>query len=434
LLLGVHALSRNFDVIIGNKNEVIKLGKLFADEGDVFIDKGKFLGESHEYLISLREKGVLLISLDEESGLNFVDYPSYESRYQLSDGIDFFDFWLTWGPRDFYHLLGKGISSEKLLRIGTPRSASWSQSELERNQGRSRSVKKDYVVIATNFTWESSPSYSQLQSYFGSAPQQLKSSVYADYELAISNREEEKAFQLVTKVCSYLLEQSNLKLVIRPHPMEIPNGPSETLRQLDRKRISVNRSIEFSEILRKSHALLHLGTSLAFESQAAGVLPIYMGNLAANSSIGADNSMNISYSPNNYQDLVRGFMNPSDELRCIAQSNHLRECLWPKPINLRFYDALLDKIILKQNPQKSYAHLRSNKLNIKDYSGILKSVWPINLMLKTQTIEKVKRPNISATYLNNLLQNSAVTSNLNVMFNITKIGRNVFSMTGTSNV
>jgi len=27
-----------------------------------------------------------------------------------------------------------------------------------------------------------------------------------------------------------------------------------------------------------------------------------------------------------------------------------------------------------------------------------------------------------------------VTSNLNVMFNITKIGRNVFSMTGTSNV
>jgi len=397
LALTLFAAERNYEVIFGHKWFVNAIALDVAGEGDVYLEKGQFLGSATRHLQELRTRSVILIGYDEEAGLNFSDYPKYAREYLRPEGIDFFDYWLTWGPRDFNFLRNSyGMSSAKLGDFGTPRSAYWVEPANLLFQSRAdvgvKSKPKKFILFCTNFVWQSSASFNGLSELFEGVPFSLKEKLIATYHEPIHNDFEADSFIRFRSAIQVLLKEFDLDIVVRPHPAEVQNGPSAKLREYFGGRVFLDRSSSISSLIRRSVAVFHMGSTVAFESILARKIAISLSNFERppNSLQEQDNSNLVSFLPKDAQEAV-GIVRFALDGRFETNAAYVHELIWQSDFPY-FYNRFFDEIkclpITKGVRKDILAGISTNPFRIFLLRHIGKYKESKN------AIDSVKRPNI----------------------------------------
>lgn len=435
LALSVFASDRNYEVIFGHKWFVNAAALKVGTNRDVYLEKGVYLGGGTRHLSELRKRGVILVGYDEESGLNFSDYGKYALDYLRPEGINFFDYWLTWGPRDFTFLNQfYGISIEKLGNFGTPRSAYWTESSSlvfhSKPNATSNCRSKRYLLICTNFVWQSSVSFDYVSKMFEDVPVSLKEKLIAAYNEPLRTDYEKDSFKRFQSAIQVLLSQFDLDIVVRPHPAEIKGGPSVKLKEYFGERVSLDRSSPIDYLIRDSAAVFHMGSTVAFESVIANKTVISLSNLDGppNSFQEQNNSDLVSFLPKNSQELI-DIVYGSFDSQSKSNSANIDELIWQADFP-RFYHTFLDRLVIliaKQAVQSG---------NFEKLSVSPLRIFAIRLLGKYMTsknsIDSVKRPNIGIQKVRDDVRNLVDSFGLTGNWQVRQLERSTFGIRKTA--
>lgn len=307
LVLACYFHKMNYEVIFGHHWYVNSYAKNYAANGDVFLHMHTMREKGEDWLIDLKTKGVTLVGIEEEGPFDHIDYETLDVERHISDGIDVFDFWLCWGERDYQYLLSKHKNT-CLLNIGTPRAGLWN--EFGKNYYKeiiNSFVNHQYpnVVIATSF-WRtfSVTSPQTILNLTESLGESFKMNVKDAYFNNLEMDREENQIRKLRNVITAILDNSNSRITIRPYPME-NNKASKTLRKIDKKRISIDRSLCITPILMSAKALIHTGSTTAVEAICLGLPTISISkfNVTVGSQLNEFTSI-ISSKPRNEKELI----------------------------------------------------------------------------------------------------------------------------------
>ena len=307
LVLACYFHKMNYEVIFGHHWYVNSYAKNYAAKGDVFLHMHTMRAQGEDWLTDLKGKGVTLVGIEEEGPFDHIDYETLDIERGISDGIDEFDFWLCWGERDYQYLLSKHKKTF-LLNIGTPRAGLWNdfgRKYYRENINKYVKHNKSNVVIATSF-WRtfSLTSPQTILKMTTSLGESFQKNVKDAYFNNLEKDREANQIRKLKKVITAVLNTTNSNIIIRPYPME-NNKASNVLRKIDKKRISIDRSLSITPLLMSAKGLIHTGSTTAVEAVCLGLPTISISNFEETESSQLNEFTSIlSCKPRNQDELI----------------------------------------------------------------------------------------------------------------------------------
>lgn len=249
-------------VTIGYNHRVRHFATL-GKRGDIFFEtKGK-ISTTMEHLDALRKNGIILVGQDEEAGISFSNFSDFSKNRPEVAGVGYFDAFFAWGlpdEKEFHRFSG----IEKIHRTGSPRTLFWGNLGADFFKPEIQEMIDSfgqYVLIVSNTTTQNSIiSRRQLKGIM--AEMQYDKS----YSKVLESRAawEKDAFKQTLKAIKHILDNSELNILIRPHPVENPL----VWRKLfaGNKRIFVEKEGSGTPAIHGAVAVLHAGSTLGLEA------------------------------------------------------------------------------------------------------------------------------------------------------------------------
>lgn len=418
LALAVELANSNINVIIGFNHKVREFALNSEDKCVFFETKGKH-SVGMEYLDLLRQKGFGIVGQDEEAGISYENYSDFLRWRPEVKGVDFFDYFFAWGKRDRDEYL-KYSATEKIVLSGSPRTLFWG------DFGRKfyfQEIKKaqeyfgKYILIASN-TAERNRIISARQN-LGLLRMQNHDQTYRD-TLRSRAKWEGFAFEITIKAIENILQNSDLNLVIRPHPVEDP----EIWKALygNNPRVFVSKEGLATPVILGASRVVHAGSTVGLESIACGVPTISLQGLIPYQ----DSEMTpniLSTQPKNwqeFQDLVTQGAVPKmnqSMLNLIEKcgSREILEIQSSAIVDL-FGQLSFAKTLKKENLKKT-SNFRSRMVN-----RIIYGKSPM------ENLHRNKRPRIELVDVNKDVERLGKMFKFNRAFNIEEIAESTFKI------
>jgi surface carbohydrate biosynthesis protein len=423
LVLALLSAKEGFNVIFGHKFHVTNLAVSKGTHSDVYLNKGSFLNKQ---LNILRDKSIFLVGYDEESGLAYNDYEEYSKQFQVYHDSNLFDAWLTWGPRDFrfakQKLLNQGTS---VTSFGTPRSIYWTRySKLlhgYKGENEVESHRRQKVLICTNFAYESAISRKYFAQIFAEMNTYRKKLINDAYINSSRYMIESRSFAIYKYVIDGLIDETEFEILVRPHPVEVGARKTRELIRNYGSRVKLDTSYSSTESIYKSKAVLHLGSSVVYETLLADRQAISLDRFDSEfASVSAQsNSLKYSLRPNSLAELI-GYLTSYP----VIGRTQLSDLVWMKsstPPYADFFD------LLKKNSVNFDCNINAEKLNETPFQSPFISNFR-KFTPNRNEIESIKRPRITKRKFLKDIDRVSLRLGIEAKFQCKHLDRSTFSI------
>jgi surface carbohydrate biosynthesis protein len=264
--LAAQLVELNHCVTIGYNHRVRHFASL-GQPGDVFFETKGRLPQSMEHLEVLRNKGLKLVGQDEEAGISFSKFSDFSRHRPEVKGVGYFDAFFSWGELDQKEFLDYS-QKEKIHRTGSPRTLFWGEFGARFFDSDIQQMKDkygDYVLIISNTTSHNSiVSKRQLLGIMNEMDYDKS------YSEVLESRDswEQQAYKQTVNSVNEILNNSDLNIVIRPHPVE-DIGVWQRL-FAGSNRVFVDKDGSGTPAVHGATATVHAGSTLGLESAVAG--------------------------------------------------------------------------------------------------------------------------------------------------------------------
>tara|TARA_Y100000741_G_C18240095_1_gene553296 strand:+ start:421 stop:1803 length:1383 start_codon:yes stop_codon:yes gene_type:complete len=266
LLLATLAAAKGHEIVLSDSEVILK--GLFGGylEPGIYHTKSltpkKIKIDRHKELIN---KGMIITSIDEESGIHRRGYEQFAKARYSNESINQSSAVFCWGEED-WEILRKNYKEglEKIFKTGSPRLDLCKPIFLDYWNTPKTFAKKPFLLISSNIgpfgidSFVKRTRYLKEQGYFDRTPGLLK-----EHILSASN-DYLKAFVFMEAI-KYLSEHNNgYDIVVRPHPNENSDYWRVLLDGLP--NVYVDKDGPINVWINNSFAVMHHGCTTAFES------------------------------------------------------------------------------------------------------------------------------------------------------------------------
>jgi surface carbohydrate biosynthesis protein len=261
LALALALSSKGARVFIGG-NHAVKSKALKGVSGSVYFETKGMSPKGMDHLLELRKIGFTIIGQDEEAGISFKEFSSFAKTRPELNGIAFFDKFFAWGDAD-YNFLEKEITSANIVKSGSARTLFWGGNGKEFYDEKKRALEAKYgpyVLLVSNLGLRNNlMSKRQMKKYT------IKSG-YGVVEYSTPEREnwELKAFEIINEIIEKVSEDTNFRLLLRPHPTENSYPWEEKFK--DNSKVIVSKEGNFLPVALAASHILHAGSTAAIEA------------------------------------------------------------------------------------------------------------------------------------------------------------------------
>ncbi len=417
-------------MVIGHKWYVTNFASNYGTPNDIYLERGTYLGEVTPIFKRLRNRGVKLVSYDEEGGLNYRNFDEYANRYNFASYIDTFDAWLTWGPRDYsFFKLNTTVSnsSTNICDFGTPRSGLWNAESL--NIKKNLTIANDSrpsILLATNFVYTNNIVQNP-EKIFANVDKEIKDRIIQDLHFGKDRNIDELNYQRFREVIELTLKYTTLDILIRPHPVERESELSKKLvKESLSPRVKIDESRSLTEQLKRAKLLVHAGSTSSIEAAVYEVPSINLEKfLKTQESILQTSSDVFSLSPRSREEFIEVIQ--KWELKSPSENKHAIEDLVWLHSSLHFYEKflqLLEKLV-------SSSDQRSKIKIVRTKGSILRIILDLlNLRVKNEKnmLDRTKRPNLTTRELEIELENVALLLGIENRFIVRKLDRSTYEI------
>lgn len=297
LLLACSLASCGYVSVVGHKTFVRRIANKAYRPGVFFniAARKKEAANAQE----LREKRFRFVAQDEEAGTIFGQYVNFYSGRSADWMVEEFDRFFCWG-QDEYDFHQKHTSNANgLLVSGGLRSIFWGGlgrqfhlreiDELKEKYGR-------YVLFTTNFKYSNSILTLEQQERWRSKDSGWSKGGREHFYSQVES--DQRLFEDFVKGIQVVLDETELNVVLKPHPMEQPEVWLERLGH--HPRLFIVSGVEATPLILAAQACVQNSCSTGLESAAAGIPTI-----------------NLAFDPD---DFVRDGKSVPDQLGCRADS------------------------------------------------------------------------------------------------------------------
>ena len=263
LLIAMESASRGIKVHMGRLGSYIK--RDFFVPGIIF---HKSITPSPHRIIELNEykkKNFVFTSLDEEVGLVNLDGKEYLKTRYSNESISLTDKIFTWGKFDRDNLAREFKEyKSKFVLTGNPRVDFW-RKDFQFFFKKKNFKYKDYILLSLNFTLSSKREITKKLKF-------LKETNYVKHGLDINFykrriKDSYKMFKEFSKLIKILSKETNLTIIIRPHPVDkIKNY--DFLKKY--RNVKVIKKGSISEWIHHAKVVVHSGCTGGLEASVRG--------------------------------------------------------------------------------------------------------------------------------------------------------------------
>lgn len=253
-----------------------------------------------EHLKKLRANRIPLIGQDEEAGISYLNFEDYVKLRPEVYGTSIFEKFFAWGVPDF-EKFKESTPENQIMITGSPRSFFWGKygKEYYANQISNLQEKYgDYVLLVSNLG-----SKNNIWTKLEMKKYSRNSGYDTNYDMAANIRYdwEENAFAVTLTIIKRILEDSNLRIVLRPHP----NENEEIWREIFERnpRVIISKTGDSLPHLFAAKHVLHAGSTVGIESLLTGQSTLSFHKLIGNPGVPMT-ANHYSASPENLDQLI----------------------------------------------------------------------------------------------------------------------------------
>lgn len=251
--------SKGFNCYLGRKTQINFLINSFSHY--IYLDKGYHLGQSDQLYEVIKRRSGIIVSLDEEGGVDFLDNTTLLTRYAKS----FFeqaDFVFMWGSKQKELVKSNLIKSSQVEVTGHPRFELLKSNFhylYEDEVSKLKSEYGDFILINTNMGFGNNIKGDDfVRSNYGSRISNIRKIIDFDKE----------KLKVYIELVKELARVKGSKIVFRPHPEECHKT---YLREFsDLENVSVVYSGSVIPWLLAAEKIIHPDCTTAIEAMFLG--------------------------------------------------------------------------------------------------------------------------------------------------------------------
>jgi surface carbohydrate biosynthesis protein len=271
-------------VEMGNKvhigyNHFIRNMALESNRGGVYFEiKGKS-PKGMDYLSKIRERGVLLVGQDEEAGISYLNFNDFVLNRPEVSGVGFMDKFFAWGLDDFEYYSSHFNGQSEIKQTGSARSLFWGESGKKFYQDEIQVTQNTfgkYILIITNLASRNNlMSKRQMKKFTSNA------GYGKDFYKAYSKRQtwENLAYPRIVELINRVTRDTNLKVILRPHPSEdVVQWNSEFA---NNKKVIISKIGNVAPLIFAADHVIHAGSTVGLEAMLSGISTISYQDIVA---------------------------------------------------------------------------------------------------------------------------------------------------------
>ncbi len=266
LLIAMESASRGMNVYLGRLKPYL-MRDFFAP--GIILDKS--ITPSPQRLQEMeycKKKNFIYTSLDEEVGLIDVNAKAFHLQGRYSNkSLKLADKVFCYGKWDYNNLTKKfNKHKKKFVITGNPRIDFW-RKDFDFFYKKRKLKYNNYIFFSLNY------SYLTSKSEFNKVLKFLVESKYVDRGLTINFTKKKrsdsyKMYKKFSKLITTLADKTNLRIIVRPHPMD-PINNYNFLKKY--KNVSVINKGSISEWIHYAKVVIHSGCTGGLESSMKGI-------------------------------------------------------------------------------------------------------------------------------------------------------------------
>ncbi len=265
ILLAVKFAQYGHECYIGSKNEIYRLFPQVRPF--IYFDKGYHVGKSEKLFENVRENDGLIVSLDEEGGVDFKHAKTIVARYP-EEIFNYCDLVFIWGEKQ-YNLLRSNrqkFDMQRTILSGHPRFELLKPKFHSFYRFEAEQIKKrfgKYFLVNTNMGFGNNiRGEAFVRRNYGDRISNIGKIIEFDLK---------KLKQIIAFVCK-LSTQTDEAIVLRPHPEE----NQQVYKKSFRNHANVHVVYEGSVIpwLVGAEAMIHPDCTTGIESRMVGKIPL----------------------------------------------------------------------------------------------------------------------------------------------------------------
>ena len=262
LLIAMESASRGMKVYMGRVSEYL-LRDFFVP--GIVLYKSITPSDSRlEELKFFKKNNFIITSMDEEVGLVETNTKYLKERY-ANKSLELTDKVFTWGQFDYNNLSKKYKKhKKKFVKSGNPRIDFW-RKDFEFFFKKKKLEYKNYILFSLNFNNWSQKEFYKIIDY-------LKEEGYIDRGLTVNrvtkiHKDTERMSKKFDKLITTLSNQTNLTIIVRPHPVD----KSKKYNFLNKYRnVKVIKDGNISEWIYHAKIVVHTSCAGGLEASVRG--------------------------------------------------------------------------------------------------------------------------------------------------------------------
>ena len=282
-LLALAAAERGHEVILGGKEDTLGLARRGILKPGILHDKSLTPSAAKlESLNELRARGHVVTSQDEEHGLLDVSYEGFARRRYSTETCSLASRILCWGAHDAdgVRSLYGHVDQNTVAETGSPRVDLWRREFAEYYASSRQPIIDelgDYVLVSSNLgkMMNVRPFWQQI----GILRNKQRHNVHQPFDEQFEFGLYRQAGWLMCLLAEYVRmirtltsAESRLRVVLRPHPVEVVEGWRDLIG--DCSNVIISREGSLSQWIRGAKAVIRNGCTSGFEAAVCGVPPI----------------------------------------------------------------------------------------------------------------------------------------------------------------
>jgi len=261
LFLSHHLACRGFRCFLGSKSYINYL--IERTERFLYFDKGYHEGNSDQIYKKIKKNRGLIISLDEEGGVDYSDNSTLLNRYSESI-FNNSDLTFLWGQKQ-YNLVKKRIANNTVVVSGHPRFEllkSEFQYLYKDDVLRIKEDNENFILVNTNMSFGNNiRGESFVIKNYGGRFKKIKKIIQHD-------KDKLQAYKLLVLKLSQI---SNKNIILRPHPEENHSFYLDAFKEYKNIKV-INEGSAVPWIL-AADIVIHPDCTTAIESLFTGKIP-----------------------------------------------------------------------------------------------------------------------------------------------------------------
>ena len=263
LLIAMESASRGIKAYMGRLDPYIMRG--FFAPGIILHKSISPAPHRLDELSSYQKKKFIVTSLDEEVGLVNADSKKYLNMRYSNESIELTDKVFTWGKFDYDNLSKKFKKyKQKFALTGNPRVDFW-RKDFKFYYDKKNFIHKDYILLSLNFTLASKKELAERFKF-------LKETDYINRGITLDSykkkvKDSSRMYKKFSKLIDFLSKETNLTIVVRPHPIDKLKN-YDFLRKY--KKVKIIKKGSISEWIHHAKIVIHSSCTGGLEASVRG--------------------------------------------------------------------------------------------------------------------------------------------------------------------